>query len=71
MKSKVKWFNDSKGFGFINYKENDDIFVHYSAIRSEGYKTLTEGQEVMFNLIDTAKGYQARDVEIVKDCVNS
>lgn len=66
MKSKVKWFNDSKGFGFIEYNNNEDIFVHYSAIKADGYKTLSEGQEVTFDLIDTDKGFQAKNVEIVK-----
>ncbi len=67
MKSRVKWFNDSKGFGFIEYNEGEDIFVHYSAIKADGYKTLSEGQEVTFNLISTNKGYQAKNVETVKD----
>ena len=67
MKSKVKWFNDSKGFGFIEYNEGEDIFVHYSAIKAEGYKTLSEGQEVSFNLVDTSKGYQAQNVEVIKN----
>lgn len=65
MKSRVKWFNDSKGYGFIDYNEGEDIFVHYSAIRGEGHKTLMEGQTVSFNLIDTAKGYQAQNVEVI------
>lgn len=67
MKSKVKWFNDAKGFGFIEYNEGEDIFVHYSAIKADGYKTLSEGQEVSFNLINTNKGYQAQNVEIVNN----
>ena len=67
MKSTVKWFNDSKGFGFIEYDKGEDIFVHYSAIKADGYKTLTEGQEVSFNLISTDKGYQAKDVEVVRN----
>lgn len=65
MKSRVKWFNDAKGFGFIEYNEGEDIFVHYSAINADGYKTLSEGQEVAFNLISTDKGYQAKNVEVV------
>lgn len=65
MKSKVKWFNDAKGFGFIEYEEGEDVFVHYSAIKSDGYKTLSEGQEVTFDLVSTEKGYQAHDVEAV------
>lgn len=63
MKSRVKWFNDAKGFGFIEFKENDDVFVHYSAIDSSGYKTLSEGQDVLFDLIKTDKGYQAKNVK--------
>ena len=67
MKSRVKWFNDAKGFGFIEYNEGEDIFVHYSAIKADGYKTLSEGQEVSFNLINTNKGYQAQNVEVVNN----
>lgn len=66
MKSRVKWFNDTKGFGFIEYNKGEDIFVHYSAIKADGYKTLSEGQEVTFNLINTNKGYQAQNVEAAK-----
>ena len=62
VRGRVKWFNNEKGYGFIEYKENEDIFVHYSAISQNGYKSLAEGQFVDFNLIDTAKGYQALDV---------
>lgn len=65
MKSKVKWFNNEKGFGFIEYNEKEDIFVHYSSIRSDGYKTLNEGQFVEFDLISTAKGYQAQNVRAI------
>ena len=63
MKSRVKWFNDAKGFGFIEYNEGEDIFVHYSAIKADGYKTLSQGQEVTFKLINTSKCYQAKNVE--------
>ena len=62
MKGKVKWFNNDKGYGFIEYTEDEDIFVHYSAIRHDGYKTLEEGQIVEFKLIETEKGLQALDV---------
>ena len=62
MISKVKWFNDGKGFGFIEYNRGEDIFVHYSAIKQEGYKTLSEGQLVSFDLIETPKGLQAINV---------
>lgn len=62
----VKWFNNEKGFGFIDYKPNKDIFVHYSAIKMEGYKTLKEGDYVTFDLIDTNKGLQALNVVVIK-----
>lgn len=64
---RVKWFNNDKGYGFIDFKENEDIFVHYSAIELDGYKTLTEGQLVEFKLIETSKGYQAVNVKLVKE----
>lgn len=63
MKAKVKWFNNEKGYGFISYNDLEDIFVHYSAIKKQGFKTLSEGEEVTFNLITTDKGYQAQNVE--------
>ena len=62
----VKWFNNEKGFGFIDYKPNKDIFVHYSAIKMEGYKTLKEGDYVTFEVIDTNKGLQALNVVVIK-----
>ncbi len=62
MKGRVKWFNNEKGYGFIEYTDDEDIFVHYSAIRQDGYKTLSEGQIVEFKLIETTKGLQALDV---------
>ena len=62
----VKWFNNEKGFGFIDYKPNKDVFVHYSAIKMEGYKTLTEGDYVTFKIIETGKGLQAVDVILIK-----
>lgn len=67
-KGRVKWFNNEKGYGFIETEEleNQDIFVHYSAIDCEGYKTLKEGDIVEFNLITTAKGHQAINVKEVK-----
>ena len=67
MISKVKWFNDSKGFGFLEYSVDEDIFVHYSAIKSDGYKTLLDGQDVRFRLINTDKGLQAQDVEVISN----
>ena len=65
---RVKWFNNDKGYGFIEYEGlvNEDIFVHYSAIEQEGYKTLKEGEIVEFTLIETAKGSQAINVREVK-----
>ena len=66
MKGKVKWFNNDKGFGFIEYKEGEDIFVHYSSILSSGYKTLVEGQYVEFELVRTDKGLQAKNVVEIK-----
>ena len=59
---KVKWFNDSKGFGFIERSEGGDIFVHYTAIQNDGYKTLNEGQDVEFDVYDGPKGPQAQNV---------
>jgi len=61
-KGKVKWFNNSKGYGFIAREDGPDVFVHYSAIRSEGYKTLDEGMEVEFEIKDGPKGPQAENV---------
>ncbi len=71
VKGRVKWFNNEKGYGFIEYKDNEDIFVHYSAINQDGYKSLTEGQYVEFNLVETAKGYQALDVVVIKEVATS
>ena len=62
MRGRVKWFNNEKGYGFIEYGELEDIFVHYSAIIKDGYKTLKEGAIVNFKLIETSKGLQAVDV---------
>jgi len=62
MRGRVKWFNNEKGYGFIEYENLEDIFVHYSAIIQEGYKTLKEGAIVNFKLIETSKGLQAVDV---------
>ncbi len=58
----VKWFNNAKGFGFITRNEGDDVFVHFRSIRGDGYKTLDEGQNVEFNLVEGPKGFQAEDV---------
>ncbi len=64
-KGTVKWFNDSKGYGFITREEGSDIFVHYSALGGDGYRTLAEGQSVEFELVETDKGQQASAVTII------
>ena len=61
----VKWFNDGKGYGFIERESGEDVFVHFSAIRGEGFKTLSDGQKVEFTLGEGQKGPQALDVEVV------
>ena len=61
-RGKVKWFNNTKGYGFIAREDGPDVFVHYSAIRAEGYRTLDEGQEVEFEIKDGPKGPQAENV---------
>ncbi len=58
----VKWFNAEKGFGFISIEGDNDVFVHFSAIQSDGYRTLEEGQEVQFEIVDGDKGPQAANV---------
>ncbi len=58
----VKWFNNAKGFGFITRDNGDDIFVHFRSIRGDGYRTLTQGQTVEFELIEGPKGLHAEDV---------
>lgn len=63
---KVKWFNNDKGYGFIEFNGKDDVFVHYSAIKQDGYKSLNEGDSVEFRLLETSKGYQAVDVNVSK-----
>ena len=67
MTGRVKWFNNDKGYGFIGFKENEDIFVHYSSIEQEGFKSLSEGQLVEFKLIETSKGFQAINVRLLKE----
>ena len=62
-KGTVKWFNESKGFGFIERENGEDVFVHFSAIASEGFKTLAEGDRVTFDVIKGPKGLQAANVQ--------
>lgn len=59
---KIKWFSNSKGYGFIEHTEGRDVFVHFSAIKAEGYKTLQEGDEVEFEMVQSEKGPQAANV---------
>ncbi len=59
----VKWFNSAKGFGFIEQNDGPDVFVHYSAIKSDGYKTLEEGDKVQFDIVEGNKGPSADNVE--------
>jgi CspA family cold shock protein len=59
----VKWFNDSKGFGFISQEDGQDVFVHHSTIESEGFRTLAEGERVQFDIVDGPKGPQATNVK--------
>ena len=59
---KVKWFNNEKGYGFIEVEGGSDVFVHFSAIQSEGYKSLDEGQEVSFEIVEGNRGPQAANV---------
>jgi len=64
-RGRVKWFNATKGFGFIEREDGSDIFVHYTAINQEGFRTLMEGQEVSFDVVEGDKGLQAANVQLV------
>ncbi|MGI6319063.1 MAG: cold shock domain-containing protein [Dethiobacteria bacterium] len=62
MLGRVKWFNKEKGYGFIEREDGDDVFVHYSAIQEDGFKSLNEGQEVEFEIVEGSRGPQAANV---------
>ncbi|MDF2947047.1 MAG: cold-shock protein [Bacillales bacterium] len=62
MQGKVKWFNNEKGYGFIEVEGGEDVFVHFSAIQGDGFKSLEEGQEVKFEIVDGNRGPQAENV---------
>jgi CspA family cold shock protein len=64
---RVKWFNDSKGYGFIENTGGEDVFVHYSGIAGDGYRSLAEGAEVEFEIVSDAKGPRAANVRVIKD----
>ena len=61
----VKWFNNEKGFGFISVEGGDDVFVHFTAIQGEGFRSLEEGQKVSFDIVEGAKGLQAANITIL------
>ena len=63
LKGKVKWFNNGKGYGFIGREDGPDVFVHFTAIQEEGYKSLKEGDDVQFEIVDGAHGPQADKVQ--------
>ena len=64
MTGKVKWFNAEKGYGFITSDEGKDIFVHYSAIQADGFRSLEEGQKVSFEIVESDRGHQAANVVV-------
>ena len=64
---KVKWFNAEKGYGFITGEDGKDVFVHYSSINAEGFKTLQEGQTVEFDIVEGDRGPQATNVTVISD----
>jgi len=70
-KGKVKWFSNQKGYGFISQDNGKDVFVHFSGITSEGYKSLKEGQEVEFEVTQGTKGEQAANVKVIEGTVEA
>jgi CspA family cold shock protein len=68
-KGKVKWFNNAKGYGFIGHEDGPDVFVHYSSIQLDGYKTLKEGDDVEFDIVQGQKGAQADVVVRLRDTI--
>ncbi len=66
MKGTVKWFNAEKGYGFITGEDGKDVFAHFSQINAEGFKTLEEGQEVSFEVVEGQKGLQAGNIQIIR-----
>lgn len=65
-KGVIKWFNNAKGYGFVGREDGPDLFVHYSSIQHDGYKSLREGDEIEFNIVEGAKGPQADQVVVTK-----
>ena len=66
MQGTVKWFNDQKGYGFISDEKGNDVFVHYTGLNMEGFKTLEEGAQVEYDIVEGAKGPQATNVTVIK-----
>ena len=67
LKGKVAWFNNAKGYGFLSHEGGPDVFVHFSSIQADGYKSLSEGDEVAFQIVQGEKGPQADSVERLKE----
>lgn len=65
MQGKVKWFSSEKGYGFIQRENGADVFVHFSAVQTEGFKTLSEGQDVEFEVVEGSRGPQAANVQVL------